>query len=136
MPADLFFPLTRKAAAQAALGRLKDACLRPARPDRIAARRGGPPNLLLLGIDTLRYDHLGGAGYGLPTTPHLDLLGGGGTFFTDVTAPAPWTGAPSSVAVLVQASTTQRALARVVRARNVSPMPMIPRPVSGPKARE
>lgn len=91
MPANPFFPLTRKAAAQAALGRLKAACLRPLRPARIAAGRDGPPNLLLLGIDTLRYDHLGAAGYGLPTTPHLDRLGGGGTFFTDVTAPAPWT---------------------------------------------
>ncbi len=48
--------------------------------------------MLLLGIDTLRADHLGFGGYsGGPISPNLDRLAGGGTIFTDATAPAPWT---------------------------------------------
>ncbi|PID81089.1 hypothetical protein CSB20_04160, partial [bacterium DOLZORAL124_64_63] len=65
---------------------------RPFRPDRLRARRTGPANLLLIGIDTLRADHLGCYGYGGgPVSPHLDRLVQGGTLFQDVTAPAPWT---------------------------------------------
>jgi arylsulfatase A-like enzyme len=31
-------------------------------------------NIILLGIDTLRYDHLGYTGYSRPTSPHIDAL--------------------------------------------------------------
>ncbi|MFO7652351.1 MAG: sulfatase [Candidatus Krumholzibacteriia bacterium] len=55
------------------------------------ARHSGPPHLLLMGVDTLRYDHLGLAGYRRATSPHLDALAALGTCFDDVMAPAPWT---------------------------------------------
>lgn len=86
-----FDPLTVKVRWQTRLSRWRDALLRPLRPSRIKPERDGPPNLVLVGIDTLRADHLGLAGYGQPTSPCLDRLGGGGTIFADVTAPAPWT---------------------------------------------
>ncbi len=91
MPANPFDPLTVKSRWQARLARWRDTLRRPVRPSRIAADRKGPANLLLVGVDTLRADHLGLAGYGQPTSPCLDRLGAGGTVFADVTAPAPWT---------------------------------------------
>ena len=91
MPANPFSHLTAKPRWQTRLNRWRDNLLRPLRPSRVAPDRSGPPNLLLVGIDTLRADHLGLAGYEQPTSPHLDQLGAGGTIFSDVTAPAPWT---------------------------------------------
>ena len=88
---DPFADLNRKASWQARLGRWRRTLLRPFLPDRIVPGREGPPNLLLLGIDTLRADHLGLDGYHRPTSANLDRLAGKGTVFTDVTAPAPWT---------------------------------------------
>jgi len=91
MPANPFDHLTGKVRWKARLNRWRDNLTRPMRPSRIAPDRKGPPNLLLIGIDTLRGDHLGSAGYTLPTTPHLDSLGAAGVVFQDVTAAAPWT---------------------------------------------
>ncbi len=92
MPASPFEKLTRKTLVKARLQRLKRALSRPFQPSRIVPERAGPANLLLLGIDTLRADHLGFGGYnGGPISPNLDRLASGGTIFTDVTAPAPWT---------------------------------------------
>lgn len=59
----------------------------------------GPPNVVLVSIDTLRADHLGCYGYPRPTSPALDALAGGGVRFTNVTAPAPWT-LPSHASML------------------------------------
>jgi len=56
--------------------------------------RSGPasrPRVLLLGIDTLREDHVGRAGQGGPRTPHLDALAADGIRFTRCLATAPWT---------------------------------------------
>ncbi len=86
-----FAALTRKARWQALARRWRDALLRPLRPSRVAPGRDGPPNLLLVGVDTLRADHLGCLGCGSPTSPRLDRLAAQGTLFGDVTAPAPWT---------------------------------------------
>ncbi len=92
MPSRPFARLTRKTRLQAGILKLRRALGRPFRPDRLRARRTGPANLLLIGIDTLRADHLGCYGYGGgPVSPHLDRLVQGGTLFQDVTAPAPWT---------------------------------------------
>lgn len=41
-----------------------------------------PPNVLVVTIDTLRDDHLSGAGYGRPTSPELDRFAGRGVRFT------------------------------------------------------
>lgn len=71
---------------------MRRALQRPFRADRLRGDRKGPANLLLIGIDTLRADHLGCHGYqGGPVSPHLDRLARGGTLFEDVTAAAPWT---------------------------------------------
>ena len=86
-----FQDLTRKARWRARLARWRRNLVRPLRPDRIDPQRRGAPNLLLLGIDTLRSDHLGRGGYGADTSPQLDRLSDAGTTFVDVTAPAPWT---------------------------------------------
>lgn len=91
MSADPFAHLTVKTRWQARLARWRDRVLRPLRPSRITPDRSGPAHLLLVGVDTLRADHLGLAGYGQPTSPFLDRLATTGTVFSDVTAPAPWT---------------------------------------------
>ncbi|MFT7699858.1 MAG: arylsulfatase A-like enzyme, partial [Candidatus Krumholzibacteriia bacterium] len=91
MPSNPFDRLTTKVRWKARLNRWRDGLMRPLRPTRIAPDRPGPANLLLVGIDTLRADHLGYAGYSLPTSPQLDRLATGGVVFEDVTAAAPWT---------------------------------------------
>jgi arylsulfatase A-like enzyme len=46
----------------------------------------GPPNLLLITLDTVRADRLGCYGYGRGTTPVLDALAARGTLFEQATA--------------------------------------------------
>jgi arylsulfatase A-like enzyme len=48
-------------------------------------------NVLVIGIDTLRADHLGCYGYPRPTSPHIDTLAVEGVVFTDTIAQSPWT---------------------------------------------
>ncbi|MBU2500114.1 sulfatase, partial [bacterium] len=91
MASDPFASLIRKQTWQAGLHSLSGRLARPWRPTRLDPGRTGPANLLLVGVDTLRADHLGLAGHGSPTSPRLDGLAGRGTAFLDVTAPAPWT---------------------------------------------
>ncbi|MEZ5331983.1 MAG: sulfatase [Thermoanaerobaculia bacterium] len=64
---------------------------RPRRPDE-------PPNVLLIGLDTLRADRLSSYGYGRPTTPHLDALAAEGVRFDQAVSTAPWT-APSFASI-------------------------------------
>lgn len=75
------------------LARLRRWALTAGRPlsPAPAPRRSGPPNLCLAAVDTLRYDHLGLAGYGRRVSPALDRLAAAGVSFADVTAAAPWT---------------------------------------------
>lgn len=42
----------------------------------------GPPNILLVSMDTLRADHTGPYGYPRATTPTLDRLAAQGTTYT------------------------------------------------------
>jgi arylsulfatase A-like enzyme len=51
----------------------------------------GRPDVILLSIDTLRADHLGAYGYGVPTSPFIDQLASEGTRFADAWSPSPWT---------------------------------------------
>ena len=86
---DPFAKLTRRQRWQSRARRLRGA-LTGGR--RAAARAdGGPAHLLLVGVDTLRADHLGCGGCARDTSPRLDALAAGGTQFHDVMAPAPWT---------------------------------------------
>jgi arylsulfatase A-like enzyme len=91
MATEPFAPLTRKKRLAARLRRARRAALRPLRRSRLRPDREGPPNLLLIGVDTLRWDHLHLAGYPHPTSPCLDALAARGTTLRDVMAAAPWT---------------------------------------------
>ena len=51
----------------------------------------GPRRILLIGIDTLRPDHLGVMGYTRPTSPNLDAIAAQSVLLTDAVAPAPRT---------------------------------------------
>jgi arylsulfatase A-like enzyme/glycosyltransferase involved in cell wall biosynthesis len=62
-------------------------------------RRGGPPNILMLGSDTLRADRLGALGYGRGLTPHLDGLAARGALFSQCYVPCART-APSLLSLL------------------------------------
>lgn len=50
-----------------------------------------PPNLLLISIDSLRYDHVGCYGYPAPTTPTLDRLAREGVRFQNAVSTTSWT---------------------------------------------
>ncbi len=50
-----------------------------------------PPNIVLIVMDTVRADALGGELAGSPVTPHLDRLLAEGTSFSNAFANAPWT---------------------------------------------
>lgn len=49
------------------------------------------PNLVLIGWDTLRADHVGALGYARPTTPNLDALAARSFLFTNAVSQASWT---------------------------------------------
>jgi arylsulfatase A-like enzyme len=49
------------------------------------------PNVLLIGVDTLRRDHLGCYGYGRATSPRIDELARTGIVFEHAVASSPWT---------------------------------------------
>jgi arylsulfatase A-like enzyme/Tfp pilus assembly protein PilF len=65
-------------------------------PIQVAA---GPPNVLLVTIDTLRADRVGAYGYSGAHTPVLDTLASDSVRFSDATAHAPLT-YPSHVSIL------------------------------------
>ena len=78
MTGDPYRPLLWRKRLAARLRGAGVTSLRPLRPSRITARRSGPANLLVLAVDTLRYDHLGLAGYTPATSVHLDRLAAAG----------------------------------------------------------
>ena len=49
------------------------------------------PNVLILSIESLRWDHLGVAGYDRPVSPNIDRLAGRGTYFPQGYAQCSWT---------------------------------------------
>lgn len=55
------------------------------------AGSSGPPNVILLTVDTLRADRLGCFGYKHPTSPNIDGLVKKGTLFLDATSNVPLT---------------------------------------------
>jgi arylsulfatase A-like enzyme len=50
-----------------------------------------PFNLVIIGVDTLRPDHLGCYGYARNTSPSIDRLAERGALFLDAVSQAPWT---------------------------------------------
>ena len=63
-----------------------------------APRPSGPPNIIVILIDTLRADHLGAYGFNAAISPHLDRLAAESVLFENCFAQAPWT--PPSMATL------------------------------------
>ena len=61
-------------------------------------RASEPPNVLLIGLDTLRVDRLSVYGYERSTTPRLQALAAEGVRFDQAISAAPWT-APSFASV-------------------------------------
>lgn len=57
-----------------------------------------PPNVLVIGIDTLRADRLSSYGYERATSPHIDALAAEGIRFDNAIAAANWT-APSFASI-------------------------------------
>ncbi len=77
------------------------AWLPEARPPRRPAARAAdaPPNILMIGSDTLRADRLGALGYHRALTPHIDELAGQGILFANCYVPCART-APSLISLL------------------------------------
>ncbi len=61
------------------------------RSTRLPAAASGPPNVLLITLDTTRADHLGAYGYAAARTPVLDRLAQDGVLFERAVAAAPTT---------------------------------------------
>jgi arylsulfatase A-like enzyme/glycosyltransferase involved in cell wall biosynthesis len=72
-----------------------------ARPPRRTPKReaGMPPNILMIGSDTLRADRLGTLGYRRALTPHIDHLAGQGVLFGNCYVPCART-APSLISLM------------------------------------
>lgn len=83
---DPFAPLTRKQRLQGHWLATQRILARPLRPSRLSRRRQGPPNLVLVGVDTLRHDHVTAELMPVVTGRAAD-----GQIMADTTAPAPWT---------------------------------------------
>ena len=60
--------------------------------DRPESRPRTDPQVIIIGLDTVRGDHLGIAGMEEIRTPNIDALAGDGVYFTRCQATAPWTG--------------------------------------------
>lgn len=56
-----------------------------------ASEAKGPPNIILVSLDTTRPDHLGAYGYGRPTSPDFDRIAAGGTLFKRAISASSWT---------------------------------------------
>jgi arylsulfatase A-like enzyme len=71
-----------------------------------------PLNVIIIGVDTLRPDHLGCYGYRRETSPVVDRLAAGGVLFENVISQSPWT-SPSFASVFTSLYPTQTGLVSV-----------------------
>ncbi len=69
-------------------------------------RESRSPNVIVIGVDTLRPDHLGCYGYERRTSPNIDRLAGGGIVFENTVSQGPWT-LPSFATVFTSLYPTQ-----------------------------
>lgn len=74
-----------------ALGLSSALCIGACNGEREAAPGASHPNVLLITVETLRADHVGGYGYSRNTTPNLDRLAAQGARFANTVAQAPFT---------------------------------------------
>ncbi len=57
----------------------------------VCSREQAQLNLVIIGVDTLRRDHLGCYGYERRTSPNIDRLAAEGVLFEELVSQAPWT---------------------------------------------
>lgn len=76
------------------------------------ANTGSRTNVLIIGVDTLRPDHLGCYGYLRDTTPNIDSLAAEGVLFEKALSQAPWT-LPSFATVFTSLYPTQHGAVRL-----------------------
>ncbi len=74
--------------------------------------RDEPLNVIIIGVDTLRPDHLGCYGYHRDTSPAADGLAADGVLFENVISQSPWT-SPSFASVFTSLYPTQTGLVSV-----------------------
>jgi arylsulfatase A-like enzyme len=74
----------------------------------------GPPNILLISVDTLRADHVSAYGYGRPTSPFLDALAAEGIRFDRAYATSSWT-TPSVVSMVTSSYPSRHRMGGRVR---------------------
>ena len=85
----------------------------------LACGRGpGRPNVVMIVIDTLRWDHLGLTGYTRNTSPAIDRLAEDSLLFTRAVSSAPWT-PPSMAALLTGRHPAELGYAEARRAPNL-----------------
>jgi arylsulfatase A-like enzyme len=82
-----------------------------------------PLNVMIIGVDTLRPDHLGCYGYGRNTSPNIDRFAGESVLCENAMSPAPWT-LPSFATVFTSLYPTQHG-ANAVRSRMRSSFPTL-----------
>lgn len=63
----------------------------PAPPPPTGTAAAGAPNVILIGVDTLRADHLSSYGYTANATPRIDALAADGVRYAKAFAQASWT---------------------------------------------
>jgi len=78
----------------------------PAAEEAAETASEGPPNVILVCIDTLRADHLGVYGYERPTSPHIDRFAEDAWLFEQAVAPSSFT--RESIAALFTAQFPSR----------------------------
>ena len=83
--------------------------------------RDRPVNVLIIGVDTLRPDHLGCYGYGRNTSPTVDRIAAEGVLFENAISQSPWT-LPSFSSVFTSLYPSQHgAMSAVSRMRESFP---------------
>ncbi len=102
----------------------------PAAADAARARSVSrtPPNIILITLCTVRYDHMGAAGYPRPTTPFLDSLAGRGVFFEEASSASSWT-RPSVASILTGLTPNVHGLTDVSRGRDIRSRAITPKRV-------
>ena len=83
--------------------------------------RDDATNVVLIGVDTLRPDHLGCYGYDRNTSPNIDRFVGESVLFENVFSQAPWT-LPSFATVFTSLYPTQHGAVHL----NASLRPSVP----------
>jgi len=70
---------------------LVSACAKPGARDEGDNKEAELPDVVVIGVDTLRAAYLSSYGFPHPSSPRIDQLASEGTLFTDAVSTSPWT---------------------------------------------